>query len=1104
MPGWDHIIKAYFNQVRLSFLTKYLMAWKPLSASAVSSAGKKRGCYILKKLCEAWGCQPVNAVGSVGCFYCESQCDPAQYNKAEKAGQFKGSRANGPGYGAGIAQWSLTRKADIQRMFRRYTPIESWTLDQQIEIVKQTCKPAFVNQLKACRTATASTDIWLRGYENGGGGSGGLCGVEHINKYKWCNGYYGAMQHRTTAAIEILKAYQGGEVGADVAGDISTYTGSGSAPADFSGPIVESNYASVLENASENIYSAITFTEKQPEKRTRILQLNHTKITVDEMSLEINGQKTTINSDLSTGETAISAEGQNIQTNNGDAAPASPKDKDNANITAVTSPKPEQPGNKASATGGDAILSAGVSYPLIRINDHYFSPQEIISFELATMNFVPTVDFRFKIKSQEMLKENIVKDGDILALFMAPTQAMYKSLRCDFIITECDSPEINVGSIGQEYFFHVYGELYIPDLYNANMTWAFSGSSRDALIYASEQLKMCFYFNDKENTDDAQMWYCTTNMDDEESRPSNVKEFIQDVASHAWKNFESFYDCWIDPRYGISFININKQLGENGPDEMIDIVPFQSAILSHREQDNKRGSETETELQAAVGRDAIRPQGKIISNISTDPDSNSPFFAISFKEVNRSGEISRIMGVNITAAFTVGNWSSGQNEPKRFTMSYSMPYNQWKMDHGFYMLIGPGKNESYIPGDSYTDFVRKNTQKQGGAIADIQADADSETIIANEDNMLATGSVNKFYDAALEHNRINNLQLQKKYIEVELNGANFAIMRGEKIPAMMVDTDKAGQALDLSQANIVKNLIYENASGWFIIDSIRWVFSSEQPAKYGTNWRTYVRLIRREWPISGKSICPTATENSSTGVEIKNDVSSGNTVESTETPSIDPSTGLPETTPEEPSNTGTGTEAVPTTGLSEPVMAVWNVIKTVFPDTTLVRGRWYAADENKQKYAMEGSPFIVTPAGNYCVLDENMKYQEINTEYIQRFYGNALNIKYGGGSAQDLVYKIMDSREVLDVAYKYGVAITYVSWNPIDSSKDTVQVMSAFKSGLRSFWNLVFAKHPDWKQYYSSYFSEADAYNTIQTVRSCRTKDGKPKQPAFELMGVNA
>jgi hypothetical protein len=115
------------------------------------------------------------------------------------------------------------------------------------------------------------------------------------------------------------------------------------------------------------------------------------------------------------------------------------------------------------------------------------------------------------------------------------------------------------------------------------------------------------------------------------------------------------------------------------------------------------------------------------------------------------------MGINLTASFTNGNWSSGTNEPKQFTMSYSIPYNDWKIQHGFYMLIGPGKNESYVPGDSYDSFVKSNNKKVGGAITDIQADTDGETIEDTGDNMLATGAVNKFYDAAVEHNRINLL-----------------------------------------------------------------------------------------------------------------------------------------------------------------------------------------------------------------------------------------------------------------------------------------------------------------------------------------------------------
>jgi hypothetical protein len=76
-------------------------------------------------------------------------------------------------------------------------------------------------------------------------------------------------------------------------------------------------------------------------------------------------------------------------------------------------------------------------------------------------------------------------------------------------------------------------------------------------------------------------------------------------------------------------------------------------------------------------------------------------------------------------------------------------------------------------------------------------------------------------------------------------------MRGEKIPCMIVDLDKINNLENLDDSKLVTSLIYETYSGWFIIDSIRYVFDVNNSNEYGTQWRTYVKLIRREWPISG-------------------------------------------------------------------------------------------------------------------------------------------------------------------------------------------------------------------------------------------------------------
>jgi hypothetical protein len=81
-------------------------------------------------------------------------------------------------------------------------------------------------------------------------------------------------------------------------------------------------------------------------------------------------------------------------------------------------------------------------------------------------------------------------------------------------------------------------------------------------------------------------------------------------------------------------------------------------------------------------------------------------------------------------------------------------------------------------------------KKKGGRVTDMMADSDGEVIADTGSNEMSTGNVNKFYDAAFEHNRINNMQLLKKIVKMTLNGANFAMMRGEKIPALILDNNK--------------------------------------------------------------------------------------------------------------------------------------------------------------------------------------------------------------------------------------------------------------------------------------------------------------------------
>ena len=81
-------------------------------------------------------------------------------------------------------------------------------------------------------------------------------------------------------------------------------------------------------------------------------------------------------------------------------------------------------------------------------------------------------------------------------------------------------------------------------------------SSRDALIEMSAKLGLGFFFSDPENTNDLQFWNKYDSDDQLAGGDAPNLKYLKYVSKHAYKNFESFYDCWIDPRYGLSFINI--------------------------------------------------------------------------------------------------------------------------------------------------------------------------------------------------------------------------------------------------------------------------------------------------------------------------------------------------------------------------------------------------------------------------------------------------------------------------------------------------------------------------------------------------------------------
>ncbi len=154
---------------------------------------------------------------------------------------------------------------------------------------------------------------------------------------------------------------------------------------------------------------------------------------------------------------------------------------------------------------------------------------------------------------------------------------MVKSIRCDFRVTNVVTNNMNQNRKEHYIRYIINGELYVPDLRNENIRYNFNGSSRDAMMDAAKRLRLSYFFCDPEDTDDVMVWCnCKT-----------PELFIKDLTTHAWKNPNSFFESWIDPRYGLSFQNINKLLGEEGFDEQIDVTFWINTFLNNRAMDNQ-------------------------------------------------------------------------------------------------------------------------------------------------------------------------------------------------------------------------------------------------------------------------------------------------------------------------------------------------------------------------------------------------------------------------------------------------------------------------------------------------------------------------------------
>jgi len=478
--------------------------------------------------------------------------------------------------------------------------------------------------------------------------------------------------------------------------------------------------------------------------------------------------------------------------------------------------------NANSAQISDQTSPMGSVFPIIRINDIVFTYDNIVKMEIESSEFIPTISLVLAFPSQRFADKDMPKDGDIISTFIRSNTNTLNYLRNDFIITSCDS---NMRESSMNRIF-LDGKMLIDGFESHLNVVSMFGSSKDVCKNIAKKFNIGFSYNDEDDTDDYQMWICS----------GSAEDFVKHVISHAWKDNKSFFNAWIDLYYDLCFVNVNKFLLSEGEQEDVDVT-FSSAVDIYQIAAEGAVGETTEDTKFAM---------KLFSNMQSFR--GTPFFIKSWKIGNESGNTVLEKGyIEMTYSF-IHNQNLYETDPELcFSILSNVPaYDKDKLDS--YMILrgrttyneSTGETMERVNRDMANLYVSKH-------FAGIEYVIDDDTNSHSKDNNKWTGNINKNYGRAVHHNDINLEELNKMYIDIETDGLCLQVMRGEKIPVVLEKGAASFTKLNEEERGTVKafNRMY---SGFYIVDSISYVYNGNGSQNGRSPFSTKMRLKRREWP----------------------------------------------------------------------------------------------------------------------------------------------------------------------------------------------------------------------------------------------------------------
>jgi len=430
--------------------------------------------------------------------------------------------------------------------------------------------------------------------------------------------------------------------------------------------------------------------------------------------------------------------------------------------------------------------------PHVNINGYTFDSKDISYFEVSEKDMLPFARVVINDPSGVFTNKFFPTNKSVMQVYIKAPHKRVKALRCDFLI----------GSI-----------LPIEDKSSKNPQ---SAEGRGHQYVVSGNLNVPKMYNSDVNyykgsamdslmkiAGDIGIGFASNEVSTSDSmtwlQPSiPYSELIDDITNRTYKDGDSFYTSFVDRAYNLTLVNINDMLSQEEDFDMM----F-SSVLRNKEHYTPGSNGTSK-------NDDDEPQDNFLTNYSHFRGSSS--YITSIIPISKQGKI-------LTS------------EPNRRILYY------------YDINISDKNNEKFL------DFF---IEQFGSTIT---AEDIGKNVCNSWEGILNT-NVHDNYIYAKHSNNKNMLDFKKNKMLVTLEGANMNIIRGMRIPLVIVKEgldqeireeiyvpdDKNKDIEEDSGKQVVK--MDKDKTGYYVVDAVKFIFDKD-----GGNYpfNTVLELCRASW-----------------------------------------------------------------------------------------------------------------------------------------------------------------------------------------------------------------------------------------------------------------